>query len=70
MKHVYAALLLNESGKEMNESNLTAVLDAAGVSVQESRTRALVAALEGVDVNTVRDGVDIGSTETGRSEEG
>ncbi|CAI50315.1 50S ribosomal protein L12 [Natronomonas pharaonis DSM 2160] len=50
MEYVYAALILHESGEELNEDNLTDVLDAAGVDVEESRVKALVAALEDVDV--------------------
>jgi large subunit ribosomal protein L12 len=51
MEYVYAALILNESGEEINEDNLTGVLEAAGVDVEESRVKALVAALEDVDIN-------------------
>ncbi|WP_435153201.1 50S ribosomal protein P1 [Haladaptatus sp. DFWS20] len=51
MEYVYAALILNESGEELNEENLTNVLDAAGVEVEESRVKALVAALEDVDID-------------------
>ncbi|MFC7028446.1 50S ribosomal protein P1 [Halomicroarcula sp. GCM10025324] len=51
MEYVYAALILNESGEEINEDNLTDVLDAAGVDVEESRVKALVAALEDVDIS-------------------
>jgi len=51
MEYVYAALILNESGEEINEENLTDVLDAAGVDVEESRVKALVAALEDVDIS-------------------
>ncbi|MCO8246416.1 MULTISPECIES: 50S ribosomal protein P1 [unclassified Haladaptatus] len=50
MEYIYAALILNESGEEINEDNLTDVLDAAGVDVEESRVKALVAALEDVDI--------------------
>lgn len=50
MEYVYAALTLNESGEEINEENITAVLEAAGVDVEESRVKALVAALEDVDI--------------------
>src|SRR6056297_1794638 len=50
MEYVYAALILNETGEELNEDNITAVLDAAGVDVEESRVKALVAALEDVDI--------------------
>lgn len=50
MEYVYAALILNEADEEINEDNLTDVLDAAGVDVEESRVKALVAALEDVDI--------------------
>ncbi|ADE05052.1 MULTISPECIES: 50S ribosomal protein P1 [Haloferax] len=50
MEYVYAALILNESDEEVNEENITAVLEAAGVDVEESRVKALVAALEDVDI--------------------
>ena len=46
MEYVYAALILNETGEELNEENITGVLEAAGVDVEESRVKALVAALE------------------------
>jgi large subunit ribosomal protein L12 len=55
MEYVYAALILNESGAEINEDNLTDVLDAAGVDVEESRVKALVAALEDVDIDEAVD---------------
>ena len=51
MEYVYAALILNESDAEINEKNLTNVLDAASVDVEESRVKALVAALEDVDID-------------------
>ena len=51
MEYVYAALILNETGEEINEDNLTGVLEAAGVDVEESRVKALVAALEDVDID-------------------
>ncbi len=50
MEYVYAALILNETGAEINEDNITAVLEGAGVDVEESRVKALVAALEDVDI--------------------
>jgi len=50
MEYVYAALILNETGEEINEENVTGVLEAAGVDVEESRVKALVAALEDVDI--------------------
>jgi large subunit ribosomal protein L12 len=50
MEYVYAALLLHESGEELNEDNITAVLESASVDVEQSRVKALVAALEDVDI--------------------
>ena len=50
MEYVYAALILNETGEEINEENITDVLDAAGAEVEDSRVKALVAALEDVDI--------------------
>ena len=50
MEYVYAALILHETDEEINEANLTDVLEAAGIDVEESRAKALVAALEDVDV--------------------
>ena len=50
MEYVFAALILHETDEEINEENLTDVLEAAGVDVEESRVKALVAALEDVDV--------------------
>jgi large subunit ribosomal protein L12 len=51
MEYVYAALILNESGAEINEQNLTNVLDAANVDVEQSRVKALIAALEDVNID-------------------
>ena len=51
MEYVYAALILNESGAEINEDNLTGVLEAANVDVEQTRVKALVAALEDVDID-------------------
>lgn len=53
MEYVYATLTLNETGQEINEQNLTAVLEAAGADVVESRVKAIVAALEGLDIHTI-----------------
>ncbi len=50
MEYVYAALLLHEAGKEINEENLKKVIEAAGIEADEARIKALVSALEGVDI--------------------
>lgn len=51
MEYVYAAMMLHSSGKEVNEENLSKVLEAAGTEVDEARVRALTTALEGVDID-------------------
>lgn len=50
MELVYAALTLHEAGKEVNEENLESIVDAAGLDVEDSEVKALVAALEDVDI--------------------
>ena len=50
MEYVYAAMLLHKAGKEITEDAVKAVLNATGVSVDEARVKALVAALQGVDI--------------------
>lgn len=50
MEYIYATLTLNELDQELNQENITAVLEAAGADVVESRVKAIVAALEDVDL--------------------
>jgi large subunit ribosomal protein L12 len=51
MEYIYAALLLHKAGKAVKEENIKAVLTAAGIAVDESRVKALVAALEGINID-------------------
>jgi large subunit ribosomal protein L12 len=53
MEYVYAALLLHSAGKDVNEDGIKKVVEAAGVAPDEVRIKALVAALEGVDISQV-----------------
>src|SRR3989338_1275248 len=50
MEYIYSAMLLHKAGKEITENAVKAVLTAAGVSVDAARVKALVAALQGVDI--------------------
>jgi large subunit ribosomal protein L12 len=50
MEYVYAAMLLHKAGKPVNEENLNAVLNAAGMNPDAARVKALVAALDGVNI--------------------
>lgn len=51
MEYIYAALLLHKAGKTVDEAHVKKVLEAAGTHVEEGRVKALLAALEGVDID-------------------
>ena len=51
MEYVYAAMLLHVSKQTVNEANVKKVLEAAGVKPEEGRVKALVGALEGVNID-------------------
>ena len=50
MEYVLSALLLHKLGKSITEANVKNVLQAAGANVNENKVKALIAALEGVDI--------------------
>ena len=47
---VYGALLLHSAGKELNEANIQKIADATGDKVEPAQVKALVAALDGVNI--------------------
>jgi large subunit ribosomal protein L12 len=51
MEYIYAAMLLHKAGKEINEENLSQVLTAAGINVDDMRVKALMASLAEVDID-------------------
>ncbi len=51
MEYVYSAMLLHSAKKEINEHNITKVLQAAGTEVDSSRVKALVASLKDVNID-------------------
>lgn len=53
MEYIYAVMLLNKAGKDVTEDNVTAVLKAAGVDADAAKVKSLIAALDGVDIETV-----------------
>ncbi len=53
MEYVFAALLLHRLGKEITEQNIASIIRAAGGEVDEVRVKALVAALQGVNIDEV-----------------
>ena len=50
MEYIYAAMLLHTAGQEVNEESVKKVLVAAGSDADDARVKALIAALEDVDI--------------------
>lgn len=50
MEYIYAAMLLHTTGQEVNEESVKKVLEAAGSDADDARVKALIAALEDVDI--------------------
>ncbi len=50
MEYVYAALLLHKLQKEVNEENVSSVVKASGVEVNQAQVKALIAALADVNI--------------------
>ena len=50
MEYTYAAMLLHGAKQPINEENVKKVLHAAGVKADDLKVKALVTALEGVDI--------------------
>jgi large subunit ribosomal protein L12 len=50
MEYVYGAMLLHSAKQEISEANLKKVVEAAGVKADDAKLKALVASLEGVDI--------------------
>ena len=50
MEYIYAAMILHTTEQDINEENVTKILEAAGADVDDSRVKALIAALEDVDI--------------------
>lgn len=50
MEYMYAAMLLHSASKEIDEGSVTNILNAAGISPDGVRVKALVAALAEVDI--------------------
>ncbi len=53
MEYVYAALLLHSAGQPVSEDGIKKIVEAAGATPDEVRIKALVSALEGVDIAKV-----------------
>jgi len=51
MEYVYSALLLHSAKQPINEENLKKVLSSIGIVPDEAKMKALIASLEGVNID-------------------
>lgn len=51
MEYVYAALVLHSAKKDITEANVKKVLEGAGIKADEAKIKALIASLEGVNID-------------------
>jgi large subunit ribosomal protein L12 len=51
MEYVYSALLLHSAKQPVNEDNVKKVLQSVGVTPDEGKVKALIASLEGVNID-------------------
>lgn len=50
MEYIYAAMILHTTEKDINEENVKKIIEAAGIEADDARIKALIAALEDVDI--------------------
>ncbi|BBL61883.1 MAG: 50S ribosomal protein P1 [Methanobrevibacter arboriphilus] len=50
MEYIYAAMILHSADKDINEENVKSIIEAAGIEADDARVKALIAALEDVDI--------------------
>jgi len=53
LEYIYSAMLLHSTGQKITEDNVKKVLKSAGAKVDEARVKALISALEGVNIEKV-----------------
>ncbi len=51
MEYIYAAMLIHKAGGKVDEAKIQKVLEAAGVKPESARIKALVASLEGINID-------------------
>jgi large subunit ribosomal protein L12 len=69
MQEIYAALLLHESKQPITEENIMKILQAAGASIDEGKIKALVASLEGQNIDELIKEVPVVPTTPEKKEE-
>ena len=50
MEYIYAAMILHSAEKDINDENVKGIIEAAGIDADDARIKALIAALEDVDI--------------------
>jgi len=50
MEYIYGALLLHSAGKDITEGNVKKIIEATGEKIDDSKVKALISALDGVDI--------------------
>jgi len=50
MEYIYAAMLLHQAGKTIDEASINKILETTGVTPDPAKTKSLIASLEGVDI--------------------
>ncbi len=50
MEYIYAAMILHSADQEINEENVTKIIEAAGIAADDARVKSLIAALEDVNI--------------------
>lgn len=53
MEYVYSALLLHSVKQPINEDNIKKILNSIGITPDEAKVKALVASLEGVNIDEI-----------------
>ena len=52
MELVYVAMLLHKAGKQITEDNVRKVIHSVGIDKTDAEIKALIAALDGVDIES------------------
>jgi large subunit ribosomal protein L12 len=62
LEYLHAALVLHETGKEISEKSIGAIIKAAGGKPDESKIKALVATLTSIDIDEAIKGASLMAT--------
>ena len=69
MEYIYAAMILHSAEKDINEENVKSIIEAAGIEADEARIKALIAALEDVDIDEAMETTAMAAAEVVEEEE-